>query len=83
MPTPSLLQNLIRTKLAKGRLPLSGIPKMWGGPGNGKTCDVCEQTVTNDELLMEGPGGEDSRPVRFHVACLRFWDAERRAFLLP
>ena len=35
------LRLLICSKLDKGRLPLNSIPRVWGGPGNGETCDAC------------------------------------------
>jgi hypothetical protein len=44
MDTP--LRLLIRSKLADGRLPVNGIPRMWGGPGAGESCDACEGIVT-------------------------------------
>jgi hypothetical protein len=34
------LRPLIRSKLTDGRLPLNSIPRVWGGPGNGETCDA-------------------------------------------
>jgi hypothetical protein len=79
MTTPSPLRVLIRAKLADGRLPINSIPRVWGGPGNGETCDACETIVTKDEFVIEGIGVEGSRaPIQLHVACLRFWDEERR-----
>ena len=30
---------LIREKLADGRLPLTALPRVWGSPGHGETCD--------------------------------------------
>ena len=80
MVTP--LRLLIRAKLVDGRLPVNSIPRVWGGPGNGETCDACEQIVTKDEFVMEGIGVEGSRqPLQLHVACFRFWDEERRTLL--
>ena len=75
------LRILIRDKLADGRLPHDHIPRMWGGPGNGETCDGCGEIVTKTQMLMEGlskrSGGEGSG-VQFHITCFHLWDVERQ-----
>jgi hypothetical protein len=48
------LQLLIRHKLANGTLPPNSIPRVWGGPGNGESCDACETIITKDEWVIEG-----------------------------
>jgi hypothetical protein len=40
------LQLVIRHKLETGALPRNSIPRVWGGPGNGETCDACESVIT-------------------------------------
>lgn len=73
------LVKIVRAKLADGKLPHNSIPRVWGGPGNGEACDVCETIVTKDEFIMEGIGVEGSRtPVQFHVRCFYLWDSLRR-----
>ena len=73
------LRLLVTDKLADGRLPLNSIPRVWGGPGNGETCDVCDIAVTQHEFIMEGislaPG---KKPLQMHVGCFYLWDEERR-----
>jgi hypothetical protein len=49
------LTLLIQAKLTDGRLPHNHIPRMWGGPGNGETCDGCGETVSKSQMVMEGP----------------------------
>lgn len=74
------LRALIRTKLADGRLPRNSVPRVWGGPGNGETCDGCEEIVTKDQFVMEGISLANGRkPLQLHVACFNIWDDERRA----
>ena len=71
------LRLLIQEKLADGRLPSAPLPRAWGGPGNGQTCDGCSETVTAAQTVVEhldGPG----RGVRFHVACFHVWNVERQ-----
>ena len=73
------LRTLVRQKLADGRLPNNHIPRVWGGPGAGETCDACEEVVTKAQLIMEGitlSVGRES--VQFHVMCFNVWDAERQ-----
>ena len=47
------LRHLIRSKLADGRLPQDSIPRVWGGAGNGETCDACEEIITKTQFVME------------------------------
>ena len=64
-------------KLADGQLPHDSIPRMWGGPGNGETCDGCGEIVTKTQMLMEGLSIK-SHGVQFHVQCFYVWDVERQ-----
>lgn len=76
-----VLRLMIQEKLADGRLPHDSIPRMWGGPGHGETCDGCGEIVTTTQMVMEGlstdSGAKDSG-VQFHVACFHMWDVERQ-----
>ncbi len=78
-----LRRSLIQTKLRDGRLPVDNIPRFWGGPGNGETCDACEDIITKDQMAMDGnsvaSGGR--RALQIHAECLQIWDAERRRLL--
>ncbi len=72
---PEALRRLIRNKLADGRLPQNSIPRLWGGAGNGETCDACEEVITKTQFVM-GRGQYDGRsgyPVSRgappHVGC--------------
>ena len=76
MDQPTLVL-MIRQKLADGRLPHNHIPRMWGGPGAGETCDGCGETVTKAQMVMEGIE-EGGSGVQFHVACFHVWDVERQ-----
>ena len=76
--TPELLRLLVRAKLRDGRLPYNSIPRVWGGPGNGETCDACDDIITKDELVMEGIAlAGRRRPLQLHVGCFSVWDSER------
>lgn len=73
------LRAYIRTKIENGHLlPHDSVHKVWGGPGNGETCNGCEETVTKEQLVMEGVGFKGSA-VQFHVKCFYVWTTEREA----
>jgi hypothetical protein len=80
MTTLNPLRNVIRTKLADGRLPTNGITRAWGILGNGETCDACNGIITKGQFVMNGLGVKGSRqPLQLHVACFRLWDEEQSA----
>jgi len=56
-----ILRRLIRSKRADGRLPQNSIPRLWGGAGNGETCDACEEIITKTQFVMEGVSQRDGR----------------------
>jgi hypothetical protein len=73
------LRRLIRIQLAAGRLPLNSLPNVWGGPGNGETCDACGTIVSKREFVMEATSLAGGRkPLRLHAECFWVWEAERR-----
>jgi len=67
---------LIRAKIADGRLPAEPMPRVWGGPGNGETCDACDQKVEKSGFVIEGRT-EQGRSVVFHPRCFYTWQQER------
>jgi len=73
------LRSLIQTKLSDGRLPQDSIPRVWGGAGNGETCDACDEVITKVQLVMEGVSMTGGAGIQFHVMCFQIWDAERLA----
>jgi hypothetical protein len=68
---------LIRQKLADGRLPHDSIPRVWGGPSDGETCQACEEVIAKPALIMEGIA-LSGVPLQLHVECFYVWDKERR-----
>ena len=77
---PHHLQLPICQKLQTGALPRNRLPRMWGGPGNGETCDACDSIITHDECVIEGIGlPPDRPPLHLHVECFHLWERERRA----
>ena len=77
---PISLRTLIRQKLADGRLPQNSIPRIYGGPSNGETCDACNEVVAKNQFVMEGVSTDlTKRALQFHVGCFYVWDSERTA----
>ena len=72
----SALRSLILAKLDDGRLPHDSIPRLWGGPGAGETCNACDEIVSKGQLVMEGIN-RTGITVQFHVACFSLWDGLR------
>lgn len=71
------LRLYIRAKLENGHLPpYENVPRVWGGPGNGATCNGCEEIVTQPQLGMEGVTIKGDT-VQFHVKCFYVWAAEQ------
>ena len=72
------LRLLIRQKLQDGRLPTDSAPKVRGSPGDGATCDACEEIITANQLMMEvSPYTGDKKSLCFHADCFQLWNVER------
>jgi hypothetical protein len=68
--------------IRKGRLPRRGPARIWGGPGVGAFCSVCEKPITQDQLEYELESAwDDDTPerdkVHFHLRCFAAWEFER------
>ena len=75
------LRLLIRQKLADGRLPRNGVPRVGGSHSDGQQCCACEALVAKSEFVMEAlllGNGRIRAAVSFHVHCFHIWDDERR-----
>jgi hypothetical protein len=82
------LRLLIRSKLEHGLLPYNSIPRIWGAPSDGETCDGCDLMIDPKDLVIEGISLSDvnkalsaydrRRPLQLHVECFYLWDGERR-----
>lgn len=71
------LRLLIQEKLTDGRLPQERLPRMWGGPGAGETCEACGERVTRAQMGMEVLDATGSG-LPLHIACFLVWEAERQ-----
>jgi hypothetical protein len=65
------LRDLARRKLRLDQLPRELPTRVWGGPGLGHQCTVCEQPVTSADVELELQFFENGHPytVRMHTRC--------------
>ncbi|HEX9818504.1 MAG TPA: hypothetical protein VGD07_02700 [Methylomirabilota bacterium] len=73
MPT---LGQIIREKVADGRLPVREPVKTWAGYGRGQPCSACELPILAAQAEYEFEDGDAT--YRFHIGCYGLWEAERR-----
>ena len=82
MPNEAILREQVRDVLLKGKLPLRRPVRIWGGPGIGASCAVCEHIIRRYDLELElqfertsDVPGLDKFPV--HTRCFAAWEFER------
>ena len=66
------LHILIAHKLQDGRLPKNSVPRVFGGPGNGETCDACELPMRREQMAIQGIAlAAGRRPMQLHASCFQ------------
>ena len=71
------LRRIIRSKLFLGLLPYNRATIIYGGRGEGGTCNVCKLPLMAAQLVMDVPFGKTL--VYLHADCFILWDEERCA----
>ena len=76
------LRTKARALIEQGKLPTRAPARMWGGPGVGTSCSVCELPITTGEKELElqfQRDGDKPGLDRFHVhiRCFAAWALER------
>jgi len=77
------LRDIARLFLRSGRLPSTAPRRIWGGPGVGIECRLCELPVTAAQQetqveIVEDQGMPDVlRVFHFHLRCFAAWALER------
>ena len=76
------LREKARAVIQGGKLPNRHPDRMWGGPGVGADCTICNAPVKRDELEFEiefARDGDDSADGTYHVhiRCFAAWQFER------
>jgi hypothetical protein len=76
------LRDKAREKLRDATLPLMKPNRIWGGPGAGFNCAVCDLHITKDQTELEVQFVREGMTARavfhFHPACFSAWELERR-----
>jgi len=75
----TLVRQLIRHRLLEGRLPRGRAVDIWDAPGEGQTCDGCDDPIARDQMMIWGIASQDWVSVHFHATCYELWEAERLA----
>lgn len=75
-----VLRDKAGTKMRTGRLPSCTPERIWGGPGSGACCALCDQRLTEEELEYElqFPTDHGARIWHLHVSCFQAWERERQ-----
>jgi hypothetical protein len=81
----SKLREKAREAIQAGKLPDRRPERMWGGPGVGASCVICDKPVTREEAEFElefaqDDGNPSARNYHIHVRCFAAWEFERPAF---
>ena len=82
LPDEAPLREFARFAIRTGRLPRREPARIWGGPGAGGFCGVCEKPIRQDELEYElefACHNDDPKrdKVHFHLRCFAAWEFER------
>jgi hypothetical protein len=74
------LREKARQVIRAGTLPNRRPDHMWGGPGVGADCTICQVPVQQDEFEFElefARNGEAPDRYHVHIPCFTAWESER------
>ena len=88
MNNESTLRLQAREAIRAGKLPNRRAERMWGGPGFGAACRVCDRPVERDELGFELEFEQDGGAPcpgehHVHIRCFAAWEFELQNSELP
>ena len=75
------LRAKAREVLDTGKLPNGRPDRVWGEPGVGASCAVCELPVQHDQVEFElefARRGDNADKHHVHIRCFAAWEFERR-----
>ena len=77
------LREVVRRRVAQGRLPCKRQDHTWAGRGTGLDCMVCDLPITSLQVEYELQFSADTGTVvvRMHRHCLAAWEFECPAAL--
>jgi len=84
MPHETILRAKAQAAILAGKLPSRRPDRVWGGPGVGAVCAVCDLPVTKGEMEFEIEFAHDGDSpgldkFRVHIRCFAAWEFERRS----
>ena len=82
MPDEAILREKARAAILNGKLPSRRHDRMWGGPGVGIICPVCDLPTVKDQPTLEIQFAHDGDmpgmdKYDIHVRCFAAWEFER------
>ena len=84
MPDEASLRDAARRAIVAGRLPHEQWAHLWGQPGDGRACAVCDAPLMRDQLTVGVQFPQDptveARAFYVRLACFAAWDQERQRF---
>jgi len=76
----TILRAKAQAAILAGKLPSRRPDRVWGGPGVGATCTICNLPVTKDEIeFARGSDFPGLDKYHIHIQCFAAWEFERRA----
>ena len=81
MPDELILRQQAREAVQQGKLPARRPDRVWGGPGAGEVCSVCDKRITRDDIEYQiefsraSADGVDK--YHLHIRCNAAWEFER------
>lgn len=77
------LRQKARKAIRDRKMPRRYPERLWGGPGTGARCTICDEPVGTDdiEFELEFPTGDDRRGdgnPRVHTRCFSEWESACR-----
>ena len=84
MPDEASLRDAARRAIVAGRLPHEQWAHLWGQPGDGRPCAVCDAPLRRDQLTVGVQFPQiptvEAGAFYVHLACFAAWDQERQRF---
>lgn len=82
MSDETALREKARVAIEKGTIPTTAPDRVWGGPGIGASCAICDSSVRTSEMELEMQFARDGGAPRLdacrvHIACFAAWEFER------
>ena len=85
MGTETIIEDVVRTRIHDGQLPVAGQHRLFGGRGDGEVCACCDRIIHRSQMMFEvncNLGTNVRISLHMHVPCFDVWTRESRAYWL-